>query len=127
MARKYALLPILLLKGSNNMLNFALICHIHTFQSKNKNITKHLEFLAKQGISGQNKEKQNNDKNPFHLPRQEFLFCLNLLILCGFPHNRRAHYNDFTTFEKCSDMTKWETHNICVSPVFHSCNMITSL
>ena len=27
------------------------------------------ETLAKQGIPGQNKEKQNNDKNTFHLPR----------------------------------------------------------
>jgi hypothetical protein len=27
-------------------------------------------ILAKQGISGQNKEKQNNDKDTFHLPRQ---------------------------------------------------------
>ena len=29
------------------------------------------ENLAKQGIPGQNKEKQNNDKNTFHLPRQD--------------------------------------------------------
>ena len=28
------------------------------------------ENLAKQGVSGQIKEKQNNDKNTFHLPRQ---------------------------------------------------------
>ena len=56
------------------MLNFTLICHIHTFQSKNKNITKHLEFLAKQGILGQNKEKQNYDKNTFHLPWQYLSF-----------------------------------------------------
>ena len=59
-----------------------------------------MKTLLKQGISGQNKEKQNYDKSTIHLPRQEFLFCLNLLILCGFPHNRRVHYNDFTTFEK---------------------------
>ncbi len=25
-------------------------------------------------------------------------------ILCDFSHDRRVHYNDFTTFEKCSDM-----------------------
>ena len=30
-------------------------------------------ILAKQGIPGQNKEKPNNDKNPFHLPRQDLL------------------------------------------------------
>ena len=29
------------------------------------------ENLAKQGIPGQNKEKQNNDKSAFHLPRQD--------------------------------------------------------
>lgn len=40
------------------------------------------------------------DMRLVYLARQEFLFCLNLLILCGFPHNRRVHYNDFTTFEK---------------------------
>jgi len=28
------------------------------------------EILAKQGIPGKNKEKQNNDKNIIHLPRQ---------------------------------------------------------
>lgn len=28
------------------------------------------KFLAKQGIPGQIKEKQNNDKNTIHLPRQ---------------------------------------------------------
>lgn len=41
-----------------------------------------------------------HEENPFCVSRQEFLFCLNLLILCGFPHNRRVHYNGFTTFEK---------------------------
>jgi len=29
------------------------------------------ETLAKKGIPGQNKEKQNNDKSAFHLPRQD--------------------------------------------------------
>jgi len=29
------------------------------------------ETLAKQGIPGQNKEKQNNDKNTIYLPRQD--------------------------------------------------------
>lgn len=45
-------------------------------------------------------ESEYDDKDTLCVPRQEFLFCLNLLILCGFPHNRRVHYNDFTTFEK---------------------------
>ena len=35
-----------------------------------EHITITSETLAKQGISGQNKEKQNYDKNTFHLPRQ---------------------------------------------------------
>ena len=29
-----------------------------------------MEKGRKQGVLGQNKEKQNNDKNTFHLPRQ---------------------------------------------------------
>ena len=53
------------------MLNLALICHNHTFQSKIKPTTKFPETLAKQGIPGQNKEKQDNDKNTLHLPRQD--------------------------------------------------------
>lgn len=43
-------------------------------------------------------------QSTIHLPRQEFLFCLILLIICEFSQSRRVHYNDFTTFEKCSDM-----------------------
>jgi len=31
------------------------------------------ETLAKQGIPGQNKEKQNNDKSIIYLPRQEII------------------------------------------------------
>ncbi len=30
------------------------------------------------------------------------------LVFCGFSHNKRVFYNEFTTFEKCSDMTKKE-------------------
>ena len=30
------------------------------------------------------------------------------LVLCGFPPNRKVHYNDCTAFEKCSDMTNIE-------------------
>ena len=89
------------------------------------------EILENRAFEKKNKtyeEIRENDKNTFHLPRQEFPFCLNFLILCGFPQNRSVHYNDFTTFEKCSDMTETgDITNICVSPVFHSCNMITSL
>ena len=39
----------------------------HTFYKSPK-------FLAKQGIPGQNKEKQNYDKSAFHLPRQHLPF-----------------------------------------------------
>jgi len=48
-------------------------------------ISEHLtitpETLAKQGIPGQNKEKQNNDKNTFHLPRQYLMYAVKTLIL----------------------------------------------
>jgi hypothetical protein len=37
-----------------------------------EHITITQETLAKQGIPGQNKEKQNNDKSAFHLPWQYF-------------------------------------------------------
>ena len=62
------------------MLNLALICHNHTFQSKIKPTTKFPETLAKQGIPGQNKEKQNNDKNIIHLPRQDLPGMMKSLI-----------------------------------------------
>ena len=40
---------------------------------------------------------------------RKFLIKRNFLLLdCRFPYNRRVYYNDFTTFEKCSDMTKKE-------------------
>ena len=58
------------------MLNLALICHNHTFQSKIKPTTKFPETLAKQGIPGPIKEKQNYDKNTFHLPRQSIIIWL---------------------------------------------------
>ncbi len=67
--------------GSNNLLNSALIRYNHTFQSKVKNTTKNSKTLAKQGIQGQFKEKQNYDKNTrnacgdsFHLPRHKVVF-----------------------------------------------------
>jgi len=40
--------------------------------------------LAKQGIPGQNKEKQNNDKNTICVPRQGTNFLLKMLYLLGF-------------------------------------------
>ena len=43
------------------------------------------ESLAKQGISGQIKEKQNNDKSTFHLPRQAKVgqFMSEVVGCCG--------------------------------------------
>jgi len=42
------------------------------------------ETLAKQGIPGENKEKQNNDKNTICLPRQNPYFCLKWLKIKAF-------------------------------------------
>nr|DAT48807.1 MAG TPA: hypothetical protein [Caudoviricetes sp.] len=42
------------------------------------------ETLAKQGIPGQNKEKQNNDKSTIHLPRQCLRNVAKTLILLEF-------------------------------------------
>ena len=40
--------------------------------------------FVKQGIPGQNKEKQNHDKNPIHMPRQCLRDGAKVLILLGF-------------------------------------------
>ena len=42
------------------------------------------ESLTKQGVSGQNKEKQNYDKSIFHLPRQCLRDGTKALSLLGF-------------------------------------------
>ena len=42
-----------------------------------------MKSLQKQGIPGQFKEKQNNDKNTLHLPRQYVTIMLEGLYLCG--------------------------------------------
>jgi len=42
------------------------------------------ENLAKQGIPGKNKEKQNYDKNTIYLPRQCLRDGAKVLILLGF-------------------------------------------
>jgi hypothetical protein len=46
--------------------------------------TRSPETLAKQGIPGQNKEKQNNDKSTICLPRQCLRDGAKALILLGF-------------------------------------------
>ena len=40
-----------------------------------------MKTLLKQGISGQNKEKQNYDKSTIHLPRQCLMQAVKALIL----------------------------------------------
>lgn len=47
--RIFVLLLILLLTGSNNLLNSALLCHIYAFQSKPQNPRKPLQIKAFQG------------------------------------------------------------------------------
>ena len=42
-----------------------------------------MKSLQKQGIPGQFKEKQNNDKNTLHLPRQHLLFCEKPSVYAG--------------------------------------------
>ena len=42
------------------------------------------KILAKQGVLGRNKEKQNNNKNTFHLRRQNQYFCLKCLKIKDF-------------------------------------------
>lgn len=65
------LLPILLLTGSNNLLNSALICHNLHFQSISQYPRKPLQNRA---FPGQIKENQNYDKSTIHLPRQHLPF-----------------------------------------------------
>lgn len=69
-----------------------------------KILQKSWQNLVKLGIISQFERRNYENSSAFRMPRQEFLFYLNLLTLCGFLHNRRMYYNDFTTFEKCSDM-----------------------
>jgi len=49
-----------------------------------EHLIKHPKTLAKQGISGQNKEKQNYDKSTIHLPRQCLMQAVKALILLDF-------------------------------------------
>ena len=57
-----------------------------------EHITITSETLAKQGISGQNKEKQNYDKNTFHLPRQCLRDGVKSLDFIGFLGRQRRIY-----------------------------------
>ena len=57
------------------------------------------EPLAKQGIPGQNKEKQNNDKNTFHLPRQCLRDGVKSLEFIGFLGRQRRNYTLFIPLE----------------------------
>lgn len=64
-----------------------------------EHITITSETLAKQGISGQNKEKQNYDKNTFHLPRQCLRDGVKSLDFIGFLGRQRRIYTLFTPLE----------------------------
>ena len=60
-------------------------------------ITQSLEFLAKQGIPGQNKEKQNYDKSTFCLPRQVSCMTTQPFANLGKTgHNKADELNDTT-------------------------------
>jgi len=56
-----------------------------------------LESLAKQGIPGQNKEKQNNDKNTFHLPRHSSFMIMHTFADCGNAGENMAESLGITT------------------------------
>nr|DAH48629.1 MAG TPA: hypothetical protein [Caudoviricetes sp.] len=60
---------------------------------QNHTFHKSLKSLAKQGIPGQNKEKQNNDKNTICLPRQD------KRVDCIFPQ-RGAVLGKITAYKK---------------------------
>ena len=51
---------------------------------KSKKYPYEIKSLQKQGIPGQFKEKQNNDKNTLHLPRQCLRDAVKALILLDF-------------------------------------------
>ena len=53
------------------------------------------ESLANQGISGQIKEKQNNDKSIIHLPRQEVAFLEKARKIKGCGSLREDFYTRF--------------------------------
>ena len=56
-----------------------------------------LESLAKQGIPGQNKEKQNNDKNTFHLPRHSSFMIMHTFADWGNTGQNMAESLGITT------------------------------
>ena len=55
------------------------------------------ENLAKQGISGQNKEKQNNDKNIIHLPRHSSFMIMHTFAEWGNTGQNMAENLGITT------------------------------
>ncbi len=75
-----------------------------------EHITITLETLAKQGIPGQNKEKQNNDKNTICLPRQCLRDGEKALILMGFLDENVK----FTPLEdRIGSQDMWRLKEIC--------------
>ena len=53
--------------------------------------------LAKHGISGQNKEKQNNDKSTFHLPRHSSFMIMHTFADWGNTGQNKAESLGITT------------------------------
>ena len=75
-----------------------------------EHITITLETLAKQGIPGQNKEKQNNDKNTICLPRQCLRDGEKAVILMGFLDENVK----FTPLEdRIGSQDMWRLKEIC--------------
>ena len=56
------------------------------------------ETLAKQGISGQNKENQNYDKNTIHLPRHSSFMIMHIFAKWGNTGHNMAESIENTTF-----------------------------
>ena len=60
-------------------------------------ILNHSKILAKQGISGKNKEKQNYDKSLIHLPRHSSFTIMQDFAKWGnIGHNKADELNDTT-------------------------------
>ena len=59
--------------------------------------TRNPETLEKQGIPGQNKEKQNYDKSTFHLPRHSSFMIMHTFADWGRVRHNRAESLGITT------------------------------
>ena len=79
-----------------------------------EHITINPEPLAKRGISGQIKEKQNYDKSIIHLPRQCLRNVGKSLDFIGFLGWKRRIYTLFTPLEdRIGNQDIWKLQGIC--------------